>query len=646
MTNKLYTEDSIQSLSPLEFTRLRPGVYCGSTEYSTQLLIEIVSNSIDEFKAGHGNTIDVIIDTKKNEYIVTDHAQGFPYNVKREDGKTVLQAAFDTLNTSGKFSDNGVYEGTALGLNGIGSKLTNYLSHWLQVASCSNGEDVEQITFKEGVFEKRELFKLGSEEAKFSAPMGTTGTTVWWHPSEKFFTHPEVDLNKVKELFHVLSCLCIGLTINLYVDGKKEEFVSKNGLNDLVDNETDSEIVSNRLQINFDGGKNKLDLVLTYDSSYSSQIVAYVNTGETDGGPHITQIKTIVTREFNKFFKGKKWLKDKDENLSGDEIQEGMILVFNLTAPGVSYDAQTKSRIVKIDMAPFSNVITESLDNWFENNEKDIKTIFDKAIAARKAKEAAKKARDKVREFNKKPKKQFLDLPTKLVDCWSKKRLDCEIYVVEGDSAASGLVDGRDSEFIAVFPVRGKMLNCLKATDDKIFANAEINNLIKALGLKMDEKTKKLIYNKNDLRYGKIVAAADADPDGKAIKNLLFTDLWYLCPELITNGHVYAAVPPLFRITTSKNEYIFLKGQEELDEYNKKHRGEKYLINRNKGLGEQDSQELEESILNKETRNIVQITVEDIQKAKTLFDTLMGPAIPPRRSYLLNHSEEAEDIND
>ena len=431
MANKLYTEDSIQSLSPLEFTRLRPGVYCGSTEYSTQLLIEIVSNSIDEFKAGHGNTIDVIIDTKKNEYIVTDHAQGFPYNVKREDGKTVLQAAFDTLNTSGKFSDNGVYEGTALGLNGIGSKLTNYLSHWLQVASCSNGKDVEQITFKEGVFEKRELFKLGSEEAKFSAPMGTTGTTVWWHPSEKFFTHPEVNLNKVKELFHVLSCLCIGLTINLYVDGKKEEFVSKNGLNDLVDNETDSEIVSNRLQINFDGGKNKLDLVLTYDSSYSSQIVAYVNTGETDGGPHITQIKTIVTREFNKFFKGKKWLKDKDENLSGDEIQEGMILVFNLTAPGVSYDAQTKSRIVKIDMAPFSNVITESLDNWFENNEKDIKTIFDKAIAARKAKEAAKKARDKVREFNKK-KQKALKFDSKLADCNSKDRSKCEIYITEG----------------------------------------------------------------------------------------------------------------------------------------------------------------------------------------------------------------------
>lgn len=575
MANKLYTEDSIQSLSPLEFTRLRPGVYAGSTEYSTQLLVEIVSNAIDEFKVGHGNQIDVLINTKDNIYVVTDHAQGFPINVKRDDGKTVLQAAFDTLNTSGKFSDDGVYEGTALGLNGIGSKLTNYLSHWLNVSSCQNGKK-EDISFIEGVFNKRSV--------ENNWPKSEHGTSVQWQPSEQFFTHKEVDLNKVRKLFHVLSCLCVGLTINLTIDGKIETYKSEHGLNDLVDDEVkDTEIINSRMNMSFDGGKNKLDMVIAYTSSYSSNMISYVNTGETDSGPHITQIKTIITREFNKFFKEKKWLKDKDANLSGDEVQEGMFVAFNLTAPGVAYDAQTKSRIVKIDMTPFSNVIAESLDNWFENNEKDIKIIFDKAIAARKAKEAAKKARDKVREINKKPKKQFLDLPTKLVDCWSKKRLDCEIYVVEGDSAASGLVDGRDSEFIAVFPVRGKMLNCLKATDDKIFANAEINNLIKALGLKMDEKTKKLIYNKNDLRYGKIVAAADADPDGKAIKNLLFTDLWYLCPELITNGHVYAAVPPLFRITTSKNEYIFLKGQEELDEYNKKHRGEKYLINRNKG---------------------------------------------------------------
>ena len=376
----LYTEKSIQSLSPLEFTRLRPGVYAGSTEYSTQLLVEIVSNAIDEFKVGHGNQIDVLINTKDNIYVVTDHAQGFPINVKRDDGKTVLQAAFDTLNTSGKFSDDGVYEGTALGLNGIGSKLTNYLSHWLKVSSCQNGKK-EDISFIEGVFNKRSV--------ENNWPKSEHGTSVQWQPSEQFFTHKEVDLNKVRKLFHVLSCLCVGLTINLTIDGKIETYKSEHGLNDLVDDEVkDTEIINSRMNMSFDGGKNKLDMVIAYTSSYSSNMISYVNTGETDSGPHITQIKTIITREFNKFFKEKKWLKDKDANLSGDEVQEGMFAAFNLTAPGVAYDAQTKSRIVKIDMTPFTEVIAENLKNWFTNNEKDIKIIFDKSIAARKAKEA------------------------------------------------------------------------------------------------------------------------------------------------------------------------------------------------------------------------------------------------------------------
>lgn len=514
---RLYTNDSIQSLSPLEFCRLRPGVYAGDTEYSTQLLVEIVSNSIDEFKAGHGDRIDVIIDTKKNEYIVTDYAQGFPYNVKREDGKTVLQAAFDTLNTSGKFSDDGVYEGTALGLNGIGSKLTNYLSHWLQIASCSDGENVEQITFKEGVFDKRELFKLGAKETKFSVPIGSTGTTVWWHPSEKFFTHPEVDLDKIRNLFHVLACLCVGLTINLTIDGKLESFISKNGLNDLVDDEIrDTEIIHSRMNMNFSDGRNKLDMVIAYTSTYSVRMISYVNTGETDSGPHITQIKAIITREFNKFFKDKKWLKEKDANLSGDEIQEGMFIAFNLTAPGVSYDAQIKSRVVKIDMTPFSNVIAESLDNWFENNEKDIKIIFDKAIAARKAKEAAKKARDKVREGNKK-KQKALKFDSKLADCNSKDRSKCEIYVTEGDSASGNLKLARDNATQAVMPVRGKILNTEKATINQITKNAEIMTMLDAFfgpgEWTMDPRTLKVNYNK--VRYGKIIIMSDADVDGE-----------------------------------------------------------------------------------------------------------------------------------
>ena len=449
----LYTEDSIKSLDPREFTRLRPGVYCGSTEYSTQLLIEIISNSIDEFKAGHGNLIEVTVDTKENLYTVRDYAQGFLVNSLREDGKTVLQASFDTLNTSGKFSEDGVYEGTALGLNGIGSKLTNFLSHKLEVQTWRDGA-TEIVFFNEGIFVNR-LVEKSNEPS---------GTCVKWQPSEEFFTHPEVDINKVREMFHILSCLCVGLTIKLTIDDKEEIFVSKYGLNDLVDDAVgDSEIIGSRMNMNFDAGKNKLDMVVTYTSKYSLNMISYVNTGDTDAGPHITQIKTTLTREFNKFFKEKKWLKEKDENLSGDDIQEGMFVAFNLTAPGVSYDAQTKSRIVAIDMSPFNAAIVNALHDWFNKNEKDIKIIFEKAAAARKARDAAKKARDKAREQNKK-KQKALKFDSKLADCNSKDRNKCEIYITEGDSASGNLKLARDNETQAVMPVRGKILNTQKAT--------------------------------------------------------------------------------------------------------------------------------------------------------------------------------------
>lgn len=492
-----YTDDSIVSLSPLEFTRLRPGVYVGSTEYSTQLLIEIVSNAIDEYKAGNGSVIKVDI-LKDNTFIVEDNGQGFIPNSLRDDGKTVLEASFSVLNTSGKYTEDGVYEGTALGLNGIGSKLPVFLSHWAEVLSWRDGT-YEHIWFKEGVFKKRDTGKWDNKNKP-------SGTIVQWKPSEEFFNHVEADITVIKKLFKVLASLCPGLKIIL----NGEEYFSKNGLMDLVDEAVkDTEILKNRLNINMANGKNKLDLVLTYTDSYSSVIVPYVNTGLTDSGPHISQIKTIITREMNKFFREKKWLKDKDENLSGDDCQEGMYLVFNLTSPGVSYDAQTKSRLVKIDMTPFTSVISEELQNWLNNNEKAVKVIADKAINARKAREAAKKAREAVRQPKEK-KKQFLNLPSKLVDCWSKDRSKCELFICEGDSAAGGLVEGRDAEYVAIFPVRGKIISSYKNSNEKIFANQEVINLIKAIGLDIDPKTNKLIYDSKKLRYGKIFLAADA----------------------------------------------------------------------------------------------------------------------------------------
>jgi DNA gyrase subunit B len=569
MSNKVYTEDSIQSLTPLEFTRLRPGVYCGSTEYSTQLLIEIVSNAIDEFKAGHGDTIKVDI-TKDNVIIVEDNGQGFIPNAMREDGKTILEASFGVLNTSGKYDDDGVYEGTALGLNGIGSKLATYLSHWLEVITHRDGK-YEHVWFKEGEFVKRECGDWNNKN-------NPSGTLVQWQPSEEFFTHTEVNLNTIKQLFKVLVCLCPGLKILL----NGEEYYSANGLTDLVNDAVkNTEIINNRLIIKKNEGKNKLDFELTYTGSYSSIIVPYVNTGLTDSGPHITLIKTILTRELNKFFREKKWLKEKEENLSGDDCQEGLYLVFNLTTPGVSYDAQTKSRIVKLDMSPFTPWITESIRQWLELNEKSIKIIADKALNARRAREAARKARETVRNQNEK-KQKALKFDSKLADCYSKKRSQCEIYITEGDSASGNLKDARNNEFQAVLPVRGKILNTQKASLDKIQKNAEIMTMIQAFGLTIDPKNMKITYHPEDLRYGKIIIMSDADVDGAHIKNLFYTFIWNFCPELIKDGYVYAGVPPLYKITIGK-KYKYLKNDEALEAFRKENVGKKYIVNRMKG---------------------------------------------------------------
>lgn len=626
---KLYDKDSIESLSPLEFTRLRPGVYAGDTTYSTQLLVEIISNAVDEFRLGNGNKIEVTI----NEDIVSvrDYGQGFLVNEIRDDGKTVLEAAFSVLNTSGKYREDGTYEGTSLGSFGIGSKITTFLSHWLDVTTYRNGK-VEEIKFKEGVFEDR---KIGESKTQKS------GTLVVWQPSEEFFTYTEVELEKIKDLFNTITCLCPGLEIILNLGGENSAvFYSKNGIDDLVDKAIkDKEIINNRFNMKYENGKNKIDMVLTYTSNYSLSLVPYVNTGLTEKGPHITQIKTIITRELNKFFKEKKWLKTGDENLTGEDLQEGMYIVFNITAPNIAYDAQVKSTVTRIDMTPFSQIIADNLQYWLKNNEKEIKIIADKAIAAKKAREAAKKAREKVREGNKK-KEKALKFDSKLADCNGKDRSKCEIYITEGDSASGNLKMARDNEFQAILPVRGKILNVRKAALDKIQKNAEIMTMIEAFGLKVDTKTMKLTYNKEDLRYGKIIIESDADVDGSHIKNLFYTFIWTFCPQLIQDGYIYAGCPPLYQITEGKDTYIYLKDDDSLNEYIKNHEGKKYVVKHLKGLGEMSEDETQ-LLVDPEKRIIKQVTVEDAEAADKLFDDLMGIAVTPRKDFIKEYSKEA-----
>jgi len=624
---KLYDEKSIESLSPLEFTRLRPGVYVGSTEYSTQLLIEIVSNAVDEFKAGHGNKIIVTI-KNDNTIIVEDNGQGFIPNAKRDDGKTVLEASFSVLNTSGKYSDDGVYEGTALGLNGIGSKLTTYLSHWLEVITHRDGK-YEHIWFKEGVFDKRDT---GAWDNKNSP----SGTLVQWQPNEEFFTHPEIDMSVITNLFKVIACLCPGLTIELNREGQPQViFASKNGLMDLVDEAVKGkEILKNRLNFNFSDGKNKLDLVLTYTNAYSATIVPYVNTGLTDSGPHITQIKTILTREMNKFFREKGWLKDKDENLTGEDCQEGMYIAFNVTAPGVAYDAQTKSRVVKLDMKPFTTAIAEELQYWFAANEKDIKGIADKALNARKAREAARKARDAARGVKAKKEtglKAKMQISNKFIDCTNKNPKNRNLLLVEGLSAGASAVEARNPKTDCIYMLRGKIVSPLKTAVDKILANQEMSDIVRVIGAGFDSS-----FDVNKMNFDKIVITSDADSDGADIELLLITFFYTYMRPLVEAGKLYRAVTPLYIIRQKGKEY-YCYSEDELTEWKNSHNG-LYDLLRAKGLGELNPEDLQKVCFMNERYK--RISISDAEKTTELLNILMGSAVEPRKQYIYDNANE------
>lgn len=619
----------------MEHIRKHTGMYLGSktAEGLLQCVKEILSNSIDEFLNGSGTTIKITL-LKNNGIRIEDDGRGIPHG-KHKSGCSNLQACFGLINTGAKFDNaNGSGYNTSGGQHGVGSKAVNAVSRKF-IAMTSREGLKETVEFSKGQF-------ISHSEEKIDSSI--TGTSVEFYPDPTVLETIVFDVVAIRAMIQEFSFLCKGLKfIFITEDGKTEEFYSEHGLFDFMTYlNKDKNLITSPMYFEQEEDKFKLEVAIAYNSSYSSTVKLYTNNIPQEKGTHLTGFKTAWTAGLNTFARENKLLKEKETNLTGSDYEEGMVLILNFKMIDPVFKGQNKEELSSSEGRTYVQKLTSAaMKELFFTNKKDLKTVIDKALNARKARAAAKKARDAVREPKGK-KDKLLNLPTKLVDAWSTKRNTCELLIVEGDSAAAGLIGARDSEYQAVFPIRGKLINLYKNTSDKVFSNQEVINIIKAIGLEMDNKSHKLVYDASKLRYGKIILAADADPDGQAIRNLLLTFFWSICPELLTKGHIYVAIPPLFRITTKKNQYIYLRDGIELEEYKTQHSGESYLISRNKGLGEQDPEELGQCLLEPETRNVQQITVSDYNETSKLFDIFMGTAVPPRRAYILEHSEEAE----
>lgn len=627
-----YQANNIKTLDYFEHIRKYPGMYIGSKDAKGLLhcVKEIVSNSIDEYLNGSGTEIHITL-LPNNGIRIEDNARGIPHG-KHPSGCSVLQACYGIANTGGKF-DNATGESgynSSGGEHGTGGKAVNALSKKMIVKTSREGIE-EIVEFSKGTFISYDKKIIDKNK---------TGVSVEFYPDEEVLEETSFNVESIKEMVREFSFLCKGL--KFYVND--ELFFSENGLFDYMEYLNKGKtLLTSPIYYDIKDGKFQLEAAIGYNDGYSSVIKLYTNNIPQLKGTHLTGFKSAWTACLNSFARDNKLLKDKDENLTGSDYEEGMTLILNFKMIDPVFKGQNKEELSSSEGRTYCQKLTTlAVKDLFETQKKSLTAIINKALNARKAREAAKKARDSIRQPKEK-KKQFLNLPSKLVDCWGKDRTSCELFIVEGDSAAGGLVEGRDAEHIAVFPVRGKIIAAYKAAAEKVFANTEVINLIKAIGLDLDSKTHKLIYDKKKLRYGKIMLAADADPDGASIRNLLIELFWWLCPELIENGHIYTTMPPLFRITTKKNKYIFLKDAAALEEYKFQHQGETFQINRNKGLGEQDATELAEALLNPETRNVAKLVVENKIETANLIEILLGPSVPPRREFLLKHSEEAND---
>ena len=646
MTQNQYSSEKITVLKGLEAVRKRPAMYIGDIGKKGlhHLVWEVVDNSIDEAMAGHCNTITIIIE--KNESIsVEDNGRGIPVDIHKKEGKSGLELVMTVLHAGGKF-DKDTYKVSG-GLHGVGVSVVNALSSHCKATIYRDGGVFEQ-EYKSGIAQKT-IEKTGKTDK--------TGTKINFTPNYEIFIGVAYEHEIISERLREMAYLNSGVKIILInkKTNQTEEHLYKGGLAEFVKylNRKNTPLFPEPVHIKGEKENVPVDLSLTYNETYSSNVLTFVNNINTiEGGTHLAGFKTALTRSLNQYANKNKIIKTKkNENisLSGDDVREGITVVLSIKVQEPQFEGQTKTKLGNGEIKGIcDSIITEGLLDFLERNPDVAKTIILKAENAAKAREAAKRARELVRR------KSILDisaLPGKLADCSEKDPALSELYIVEGDSAGGSAKQGRNRRYQAILPLRGKVINSEKARIDKLLNNNEIQTLITAFGAGFggdidSEETSAGDFNIEKLRYHKIIIMTDADVDGSHIRTLLLTFLYRKMPELIIGGYVYIALPPLYKIVKGKTEKWTYTDEEKdiiVEEYKKTNT--KYELQRYKGLGEMNASQLWDTTMDPEKRTLYQVTIEQLKNPNKVFSDLMGDDVEPRREFILKNAKYATNVD-
>ena len=633
---KHYDSSDIQVLEGLEAVRKRPGMYIGTTDVKGlhHLVWEIVDNSIDEALAGYCKHIEIVIN-KDNSITVKDDGRGIPTEIHPKTKISTVETVYTVLHAGGKFGGGG-YKVSG-GLHGVGASVVNALSKWLEVTVYKNGQ-VHFIRFENGGHTVEPLKVIGT------CSDNRTGTTVTFKPDSEIFDTDIYNYETLKVRVRELAFLNKGLSLNLRDDRDLEDttgetFCYEGGISEYVRFINKDKTVLHENIIHLEGEEDdvQFEVAMQYNNSYNENIYSFVNNINTpEGGTQVEGFKRALTKTFNSYARTKKVLKDNEENLSGEDIREGLTAIISVKIEDPQFEGQTKQKLGNSEArAAVENVMSEQLTYFLEQNPNVGKIICEKAVLAQRARFAARNAREATRR------KTALDvaaLPGKLADCSDKDPKKCEIFIVEGDSAGGSAKKARTRATQAILPLRGKILNVEKARIDKIMANAEIRAMITAFGTGIQDD-----FDISKLRYDKIIIMTDADVDGAHIDTLMLTFFYRFMPELITHGHIYIATPPLYKVVPKKGEGEYLYDDKALEKYRKKHTG--FTLQRYKGLGEMNPEQLWETTMNPETRIMVKVTMEDAIKADATFNVLMGDEIAPRREFIEQNAKYVKNLD-